>query len=172
MTDRLSIPPEARYTVLKHMHDGCTMKEAARRVGVSVATVADWRRQDEDFAIAYKAAQEALSHAAASDSVDVLLKTEATDTEDPKRAMAHVSIARERSKALQWYASKLNPEQYGEKIEHRGTVTQAVVMLPPLDPLPSITASVRPEMTEGNPNQAVPLLSAPETVLEPMSDGE
>lgn len=113
-----------------------------------VMSVYDWARRDPDgFGAQFDAARVALAHTYASESVDLLDSGSADDVADPKRASAHVSLLQARSRGRQWIASRLLPDVYGEKIEHRGQITQAVIMLPPLEPLPgaTVTARISPE---------------------------
>lgn len=120
------------------------IQAAMRESSYHPAEVYEWEKQDPDYAKRLAAARKARAHSLAEESVNLLDEGSAEGVEDPKRASAHVNLLGARSKARQWLASKYNPDDYGEKIEHRGTVTQAVVLLPPLDPLPA-TARMLPE---------------------------
>lgn len=115
-----------------------------------------WAAADPAFRAALDEAKTALAHRLASDSVDLLDQGTADDVADPKRASAHVSLLQGRSRSRQWLAARLLPDVYGEKIEHRGQITQAVIMLPPLEPLPGATVMARispesepPRITDG-----------------------
>jgi len=118
----------------------------------------DWCKDDPEYAERFKRAKESLAHYYAQESVDLLDKGSADDVQDPKRASAHVNLLGSRSKARQWLAAKWLPGEYGEKVEHRGTITNAVVLLPPLDPLPAratIQAKATPMLQGGSDDAEV-----------------
>ena len=136
-------PQEVKDAVLERITNGMGVGESMRLSGYHKSELYDWIREDDDYARRFKMAKEALAHHYAEESVTLLDDGSADTPLDPKRASAHVNLLGQRSKARQWLASKWNSKDYGEKIEHSGTVTNAVVLLPPLEPLPAIQATAR-----------------------------
>ncbi len=150
-------PQEVKDAVLERIGDGMGIVASMRESGYHHAEIYKWCRQDQEYAKRFALAKEALAHFYAQDSVDLLDNGSAEDVEDSKRASAHVNLLNARSKARQWLASKWNSQEYGEKLEHRGQVTQAVVLLPPLDPLPpAATARIEPAALAALQTQPAP----------------
>lgn len=136
-------PQEVKDAVLDRIRNGMGVYASMKLSGYHQAEIYDWIREDEEYGKRFKAAKEFLAHHYAQQSVDLLDDGSADEPKDAKRASAHVNLLSARSKARQWLASKWLSQEYGEKIEHRGTITNAVVLLPPLDPLPlAATAKV------------------------------
>lgn len=126
-------PQEDRDRVLDLIADGMSPPKAMKAIGRAARTLYKWTKEDEnDFAARYAIAMESYSHSLAESSHNLLDDASVSDV-DPKQAMAYVGLLRERSKAKQWLASRLNQRQYGDKVDVTGTVTSAVVMLPPID---------------------------------------
>ena len=128
------IPQETKDEALRLIHGGMAIGRAMDAVGVSRGEIYDWAREDADYGARFKIARESLAHAYAGESVTLLEDGSAEDTTEYQRANAHVNLLRARSGAKQWLAGKMLPSEYGEKIEHRGQINHAVILLPPLDP--------------------------------------
>lgn len=155
-------PQWVKDKVLERLPIVGTVK-AMEEASYHVTELYDWAREDPDYQKRFDAARKARAHNLAEESVNLLDEGSADTPEDPKRASAHVNLLNARSRARQWLASKYNPADYGEKLEHTGTVTSAVVMLPPLDPLPA-TARLAPE------TQTAGQLQAPAVEVEVITD--
>ena len=80
------------------------------------STVCDWRRAHPEFQTSYAQAREASGDVWAERALQAALSA------TPETAQA----ARVRFDALRWYASKLAPRQYGDRLEHVGKITHQI----------------------------------------------
>lgn len=151
-------PQEVKDAVLARIADGMPIHQSMALSGYHKAELYDWVREDPEYGERFKRARESLAHTYAEESVTLPDTASADDVADAKRASAHVNLVGLRSRSRQWLASRMLPDVYGEKIEHRGTITQAVVLLPPLDPLPA-HATAR-------------IATGPATVAGPVTDAD
>lgn len=95
--------------------DGLSLHSACKAQGVAVRTVLNWIDADAELSAQYARAREAL--------IEFHLdKTQKITQSDPERApdgrvdAGHVGWQRLQYDSAKWYASKLSPKRYGDKI--------------------------------------------------------
>jgi transposase-like protein len=88
---------------------GDSMREAARKQGLSESTVREWRKSNEAFSAQYAHAVTARAEVFFERGNDIAMAI--TTGEEAQ-------IARVQLDWLKWSASKLGPKQYGDKVEN------------------------------------------------------
>ena len=111
--------------------DGLSLHSACKAQGVAVRTVLNWIDADAELSAQYARAREAL--------IEFHLdKTQKITQSDPERASdgrvdaGHVGWQRLQYDSAKWYASKLSPKRYGDRLEIDQKITDK--RLPSLTP--------------------------------------
>ena len=100
-----------KQAILNLMAEGSTLTQASKEIGVTRATVWNWRQADADFDKAYESAHKAMAEAIADDAL-TCVKELATGEDKPSKEA--VMAANAYSPRASWYASKLLPKLYGD----------------------------------------------------------
>jgi hypothetical protein len=136
----------AKAEILRLMlEEKLSCNKALTRVGAHWGHVDKWKH-DTGWWNAYQSALETQAEFYATDSSEILDEglddIKLTGATNPKIASALAAIWREKANARARIAGQFAPRRYGQKIEHTGTIQHAVVMLPPLEPLPVRATSI------------------------------
>lgn len=103
-----SYTPELANTICDRLSNGEALKDICTEDEMpGETTVRRWRDADEDFRAMYARAREASGDALAAQAVQIALSA------TPDGA----AVARLGFDALRWYASKLAPKVYGERLQ-------------------------------------------------------
>lgn len=95
-----------KQAICKLLADGKSLRKICEQEGLPEAsTVCQWLRDDAAFAQQYARAREAQADTLADEIIDIV------DSE------ADSARARVRMDARKWYASKLAPKKYGDKLQ-------------------------------------------------------
>lgn len=89
---------------------GLTIKEACEKVGMLTYEYYQWRREHEEFRKAVESAKQDMAHAVADACLEI------ADASTPDQ----VRVDELRVKSRQWYASVMNPQRFGNKVQHSG----------------------------------------------------
>lgn len=100
-----SATPQKLEEIIKEVFEGSSLKEALKKHGLSRGTFYSHVEKNASLSDSYVRALHARTDAVAEEILEI-----ADNDEDPQRA-------RNRIQARQWYASKLRPEKYGERID-------------------------------------------------------
>jgi hypothetical protein len=112
--------PALAEAICDRLADGESLRTICRDAAMPYrATVRDWLARDPAFAAQYARARSEQAHALAELAVEIVLS--ATDPQKDRLAFD----------ALRWYAGKLAPKVYGERLEVEQT-TRAVVSDEPM----------------------------------------
>lgn len=106
-------------------------------VGISQPTLWKWLGEDGEFSKRYARAKEDCADYLAAEIIEIADdgRNDTQVTEDGNVITDHDVIARSRLRvdARKWYASKLAPKKYGERLEHANN---------PDNPMPSQTTVI------------------------------
>lgn len=122
--------PEICADICVHLAEGRSLVSWCQIDGnVKYATVLEWLKADEDFAGNYARARQDQADRLAEEILDIADES-SNDTytdEDGNEQTNHEVVARSRLRidARKWYAGKLRPKVYGDRIlqEHSGELT-------------------------------------------------
>lgn len=123
-----SYADEVADAICEHIAHGKSLVSWCRESDTPYRTVMDWLAAHEAFSHKYAHAREAQADYLAEEIVQIADdgRNDTYQTDDGE-ATNHDVIARSRLRvdARKWYASKLAPKKYGEKLDlnHAGTVT-------------------------------------------------
>lgn len=115
---RNPVPEDKAESILNDLAHGKSLREAAKKVGLTHAAILFWVRKDPDFADRYAQAKEVGLEVLADDIIRI-----ADDlNEDPMRSRLRVD-------ARKWVLCKLVPKVYGDRqhVEHEGGINLRVV---------------------------------------------
>lgn len=104
--------------ILELMRSPMSLRRACIEVGVAPSTVMDWRRDIEEFAAQYMKARLDQVEAYVDEVIDI------SDQATPE----DFQVARLRTDKRQWYASKVAPKLYGDKLQVDQTVQGSLEM--------------------------------------------
>jgi hypothetical protein len=114
-----SYSDELALTICTRLSEGTSLKHICAEDGMpDRTTVNGWRRDRPAFSAMFARAREDCSDTLAEAAVAVAM------TATPQTAIA----VRVKYDALRWYASKLGPKVYGDKLQHTGDGGGAVVV--------------------------------------------
>jgi hypothetical protein len=95
-----------------------SLRRACLAVGINHTTVMNWRRDNEDFANQYMKTRLDQVEAYVDEVIDI------SDQATPE----DFQVARLRTDKRQWYASKVAPKLYGDKLQVDQTVQGSLEM--------------------------------------------
>jgi len=111
--------PELTAEILQRISHGESLHAICRDPAMPAEiTVRDWLTRDEDFSTKYARAREEQAERYAAEIVEI-----ADTCDDPNKARLQID-------ARKWYASKVAPKKFGEKldVEHSGGVSVKVTI--------------------------------------------
>lgn len=147
--------PEVIETILAHLADGKSMRSVCRMDGMpKMTTVFKWLREDAEFAKHYAQAKKEGVEAMLEDCLEIA-DDGRNDFMETQYGQKVDREAIERSKlrvdTRKWFASKILPKKYGEKVEQtlKGDPTAPlqtrVVMVPPKEKADVKTRQIKRE---------------------------
>lgn len=95
--------------VIALIEDGNSLRKAAQEMGISHSTFNRWCDEDDNLANQYARAREERGFVLAEQTLEI------ADNPD-----LDANDKRVRIDARKWFASKLNPKQLGDKMQHTG----------------------------------------------------
>jgi hypothetical protein len=111
---------------------GNSLRRVCLGLGINHATVMDWRRDREDFANQYATARLSQVESLVDEILEISddSSQDFIETEDGRTVADHEHINRSRLRVdtRKWYASKVAPKLYGEKIHVDQTVQGSLEM--------------------------------------------
>jgi hypothetical protein len=107
---------------------GYTLKKALEKIGLNSSSFFKWVNTDPAFAQAYESAKHALAHNLFDQMIDI--------ADEETWTMEGVQRNKLRVETRKAYAAKASPKFFGEKVQHEHQHQHAVVLLPPLTPIP------------------------------------
>ncbi len=146
------------------VNHGQGARQAMRTLGCSMGQLSVWLHDADmpDFALAWRnVGKPMLAMHRMEDADSALTNAHAEihelEGEDVKKASALANLAGRRSEFLARFASKLDPKEFGDKIEHVGNgAMTAVVFLPALQPvLPPVAIQHVESRVLPSPEEAV-----------------
>lgn len=113
--------------IYRLMSEGYSLTEACDHLGLSRGTVYHWKEKNPSFDALLARAREALAEHAFSEAYAIPKKLLALYDGDKKHEVrldpARVQAARLATNTLQWYAERLAPKTYGQKVPEAASVT-------------------------------------------------
>jgi hypothetical protein len=109
---------ETADRILELMRTPMSLRRACLAVGINHTTVMNWRRDNEDFANQYMKTRLDQVEAYVDEVIDI------SDQATPE----DFQVARLRTDKRQWYASKVAPKLYGDKLQVDQTVQGSLEM--------------------------------------------
>jgi hypothetical protein len=104
--DALALKTDLLNDVLERMANGEILTAICKEIGYKVNTFSSLAARDAEFGERYARAREAQAHALAMDVVRI-----ADEEPDPARA-------RVRCDARKWVAARIDPKNYGDRMQH------------------------------------------------------
>lgn len=137
MAGRPSIfTPEIAETICARLMSGESLREICREDGFpDIATVGRWLHRHDEFRTQYAQAREAQAEVLADEVLEIAddgrndwMERHGKDDAGWQANGEHIQRSKLRYEARRWYAAKLAPKKFGEKVEteHSGGVTVAV----------------------------------------------
>jgi len=110
---------EAAASLLQWITEGKSLRSWCRQASVSPMAVYQWMARQRDFADRYARAYDNRADTLADEILDIADETAGTES------IAAVQAAKLRIETRKWIASKLKPQQWGDRqvVEQTGTVT-------------------------------------------------
>jgi hypothetical protein len=109
---------ETADRICELMRKPMSLRRACLEVGINHTTVMNWRRDNEDFANQYMKTRLDQVEAYVDEVIDI------SDQATPE----DFQVARLRTDKRQWYASKVAPKLYGDKLQVDQTVQGSLEM--------------------------------------------
>lgn len=97
---------------------GLTIKQACEKVGMLPYEYYQWRREHEEFRQAVEAAKNDMAHAVADSCLEI------ADEASPE----NVKVADLRVRSRQWYAKVMNPQRFGDRVQHSGDPSAPIAL--------------------------------------------
>ncbi len=104
--DSLALKPELLNDVLERMADGEILTAICKEIGYRVSAFSMLAQRNAEFGERYAQARQAQAHALAMDVIRI-----ADEEPDPAKA-------RVRCDARKWVAARIDPKNYGDRMQH------------------------------------------------------
>ncbi|GAA0494796.1 hypothetical protein [Tatumella punctata] len=120
--------PEVAEDICNLLMLGESLRSICKRPGMpAIRTVMNWLQRHEDFMQQYARAREIQAELLAEEIIEIADDSsgDVIVDEDGREQTNHERVARSRLRvdARKWYASKLAPKRYGDKIQHEQSIT-------------------------------------------------
>lgn len=120
--------PEVAEDICNLLMLGESLRSICKRPGMpSIRAVMYWLQRHEDFTQQYARAREVQAELLAEEIIEIAddSKGDVIVDEDGNEQTNHERVARSRLRvdARKWYASKLAPKRYGDKVTHEQNIT-------------------------------------------------
>lgn len=119
--------PEVAEDICNLLMLGESLRSICKRPGMpAIRTVMNWLQRHEDFMQQYAHAREIQAELLAEEIIEIADDSsgDVIVDEDGREQTNHERVARSRLRvdARKWYASKLAPKKYGDRIQHEQTI--------------------------------------------------
>ncbi|MCT0100404.1 DNA packaging protein [Proteus mirabilis] len=123
-----SYMPEVAEDICKLLMEGESLRSICKRPGMpAIRTVMYWLQRHDDFMQQYARAREIQAELLAEEIIEIADDSsgDVIVDDDGKEQTNHERVARSRLRvdARKWYASKLAPKRYGDRIQHEQKIT-------------------------------------------------
>lgn len=120
--------PEVAEDICNLLMLGESLRSICKRPGMpAIRTVMYWLQRHEDFMQQYACAREIQAELLAEEIIEIADDSsgDVIVDDDGKEQTNHERVARSRLRvdARKWYASKLAPKRYGDRIQHDQKIT-------------------------------------------------
>lgn len=111
-----SYMPEVAEDICKLLMEGKSLRQICKRPSLpAISTVMEWLQRHEEFREQYAHAREVQAELLAEDIINL---SDAVIEDGAAVAKARLQVD-----ARKWYASKLAPKRYGDRIQHEQKIT-------------------------------------------------
>ncbi|MEQ4988038.1 DNA packaging protein [Proteus sp. fly-1089] len=123
-----SYMPEVAEDICKLLMEGESLRQICKRPSLpAISTVMEWLQKHEEFREQYARAREIQAELLAEEIIEIADDSsgDVIVDDDGKEQTNHERVARSRLRvdARKWYASKLAPKRYGDRIQHEQKIT-------------------------------------------------
>ena len=120
--------PEVAEDICNLLMLGESLRSICKRPGMpAIRTVMYWLQRHDDFMQQYARAREVQAELLAEEIIEIADDSsgDVTIDEDGREQTNHERVARSRLRvdARKWYASKLAPKRYGDRVQHEQNIT-------------------------------------------------
>ncbi|MCX2589848.1 DNA packaging protein [Proteus penneri] len=120
--------PEVAEDICNLLMLGESLRSICKRPGMpAIRTVMYWLQRNDDFMQQYARAREIQAELLAEEIIEIADDSsgDVIVDDDGKEQTNHERVARSRLRvdARKWYASKLAPKRYGDRIQHEQKIT-------------------------------------------------
>lgn len=114
--------PEIVDTICEQLSTGKSLVTICKAEGVAYSTVMNWLDQHPDFLEKYTRAREAQADYLAEEIIEIADRSDRDFSFDPETQKLtvdgeHIQRARLQIDARKWYAGKLRPKKYSDKLD-------------------------------------------------------
>ena len=120
--------PEVAEDICNLLMLGESLRSICKRPGMpAIRTVMYWLQRHEDFMQQYARAREVQAELLAEEIIEIADDSsgDVTIDDEGREQTNHERVARSRLRvdARKWYASKLAPKRYGDRVQHEQNIT-------------------------------------------------